>query len=50
MEQEGSLLHLLIEHQIVLFCIGAVLMLGLLFVVGYFIGKRAERKEKRREK
>lgn len=50
MEQERSLLHLLSEHQIALFCIGAVVIVGLLFAIWYFAGKFAKRKEKRREK
>lgn len=50
MEQERDLLHLLVEHQFILFGIGAVIILGLLVAVAFFLGKRAQRKDERREK
>ena len=50
MERESDLLHLLIEHQVILFIIGALVIMTLLGVVGYFVGRRTQRKEKRNEK
>lgn len=49
MERESDSLHLLLEHQIILFVIGAVIILSLLLGIGYFIGKWAERKDKQGE-
>lgn len=50
MEREIDSIHLLIEHPIVLFVIGAIAIMVLLVAAAYFVGKLAERKENRREK
>lgn len=46
MEKETDILHLLETHQIVLFLIGALLILGLFLMVGYWKGRRSERRNK----
>lgn len=47
MEQEENYMHLLREHSFLLFCVGALLILGLLFAIGVAVGKRNERNLRR---
>lgn len=49
MEKEENLLHLLTEHSFLLFCVGAVLMIALMFAIGFAVGKRNERKHRKEE-
>jgi hypothetical protein len=44
MEQESDLLHLFGQHSLLLFILGALLLMGLLFAVGIFVGRRSERR------
>ena len=44
MEQERNLLHVLVEHPIILFGVGALIILGLLLMILYFLAKRSQRK------
>ena len=49
MEQETNIWHLVMEHSIVLFTIGAVIIAGLVLVTGVAIGRRSERKNKKNQ-
>jgi hypothetical protein len=44
MDNEIDLLHLLSQHQIILFAIGALLLVAVMLGIGIFIGNRMERK------
>jgi Sec-independent protein secretion pathway component TatC len=44
MEQESDLLHLFGQHSLLLFILGALLLMGLLFGVGILVGRRSERR------
>jgi phosphotransferase system glucose/maltose/N-acetylglucosamine-specific IIC component len=46
MEKETSLLHLLSEHQFIIFIVAALILMSLFFVIGFLIGKRMERARK----
>lgn len=43
MEHETNILHLLTQHPIILFVIGAVIIVGLAFVIGYLFGRGSDR-------
>lgn len=45
MNEETDLLHVLSEHQIILFFVGAFLLLGLMLTVGIMIGRLTERRK-----
>ena len=44
MEEETSIIHLVMEHPIVLFVIGAAILMGLIFLFGLMFGRWQERK------
>jgi len=46
MEKETDIMHLLVEHPIVLFLVGAVILLVLLLGIILLANRRAERKQK----
>jgi|CXWL01.1.fsa_nt_gi uncharacterized protein YneF (UPF0154 family) len=45
MNDETDLLRVLSQHQIILFLVGAFLLLGLMLTVGVIIGRFAERRK-----
>ena len=47
MELETSTFHLLTQHPIALFIVGAVLLLALMFVIVFLVSGGRERKEKK---
>lgn len=48
MEQESNILHLLKEHQFLLFVAGALLIIAILLGLGILVGKRMDRKNQDR--
>lgn len=46
MEKETSIFHLFTQHQLIIFVVGSLLIIALLFGIGFFLGRRAERRSK----
>jgi len=49
MEKEADIYHLLLEHQIALFFVSAVILLGLVLGVGIIVGRALERRRRSRK-
>lgn len=45
MNDETDLLHVLSQHPIILFVVGAFLLLGLMLTVGIIVGRFSERRK-----